>query len=661
MFYCYCIRDEITKRVNNVKRVKFYSSTDLGSGYQCQLIEKKLPELDFNKRIDDVNDIIEFYNINLYIENKMYLKHWDKDFIEILHKLTPIINKTIAVYFNKISEDTFKEIVSDIDIEYQRDFLLLFCKYKVFKKIKGQLIQNAITHKCLPLYLIVLEKCLVTNYDEFIKEEFLKNPLNVELLLDKYLVLNDSEKKKEIYIPQSLRKDEINNLLEEYITSPDSNLNYLRLLLNALSTKDFEVSDEIKLKAKRRIKMIEKELFPSSSGIQFEFYVSLDPNQEEPVKQEYIKAKIDKSFSLKWFEENLDYPTILQNFIQLFEFVDRNMRISLVSNISEMTVLEQHIGIRSKKDYTFGINYDIKNTLSNIEINMYYDFLSKKNIKLEEVLEWFFTEYLRDEFGINDYRVKLPSPESTYREKCRDLLPEMESILKQFTLYVKFNEIDHELLQIGSSSTKIKDIPSKIKFKYVYGVKEKLGSLFYYFFSDQSGLSYIREDLRANTFYELLAKNKILLTDIPEYDRPIVNSLISNNYLIVNSDQHIEIKNPSRLNILSQLYQFETINYFRYPMKYRKEINDMVAEGLLTFGCTFFSVPEQKYMNFHLNKSEFSNGLDLRNQYSHGTQPNDPNEEFQHKHNYMVILKLLVLIIIKINDELCIKMDLLND
>ena len=74
---------------------------------------------------------------------------------------------------------------------------------------------------------------------------------------------------------------------------------------------------------------------------------------------------------------------------------------------------------------------------------------------------------------------------------------------------------------------------------------------------------------------------------------------------------------------------------------------------MLRFESTLFSKPEQNYLNYFLNKSEFNNSLDLRNKYSHGTQPFG-NEEVHHS-NYIIFLKLFILIIIKINDELCIK------
>lgn len=64
------------------------------------------------------------------------------------------------------------------------------------------------------------------------------------------------------------------------------------------------------------------------------------------------------------------------------------------------------------------------------------------------------------------------------------------------------------------------------------------------------------------------------------------------------------------------------------------------------------SVLESDYLNYILN-NKYSNSLFLRNMYLHGTQLVD--NEVLHKSNNMIILRLFILVIIKINDELCLK------
>ena len=60
----------------------------------------------------------------------------------------------------------------------------------------------------------------------------------------------------------------------------------------------------------------------------------------------------------------------------------------------------------------------------------------------------------------------------------------------------------------------------------------------------------------------------------------------------------------------------------------------------------------QAYLNYMLNKSEYSNGVDLRNKYSHDTCSLKEEVQIQ---DYIELLKIMVLIIIKINEEFCLR------
>ena len=75
-----------------------------------------------------------------------------------------------------------------------------------------------------------------------------------------------------------------------------------------------------------------------------------------------------------------------------------------------------------------------------------------------------------------------------------------------------------------------------------------------------------------------------------------------------------------------------------------------VQSGDLAVESSLFSQPETDYLNYMLNKSQFSDGLDLRNKYAHSTYSANENEQ---KHDYIQLLKLMVLIITKMNEEFC--------
>ncbi len=53
-----------------------------------------------------------------------------------------------------------------------------------------------------------------------------------------------------------------------------------------------------------------------------------------------------------------------------------------------------------------------------------------------------------------------------------------------------------------------------------------------------------------------------------------------------------------------------------------------------------------------MNKSTYSNGLDLRNKYAHSTYPEDEKVQAM---DYMILLKIMILVVTKINEEFCLK------
>jgi hypothetical protein len=75
----------------------------------------------------------------------------------------------------------------------------------------------------------------------------------------------------------------------------------------------------------------------------------------------------------------------------------------------------------------------------------------------------------------------------------------------------------------------------------------------------------------------------------------------------------------------------------------------MEQKGILKFDNTLFTIEERKYLNYYLNKKEFSNSLDLRNKYLHGTNSSSEDEQ---QNDYLRLLKLIILVIYKIKDDL---------
>lgn len=83
------------------------------------------------------------------------------------------------------------------------------------------------------------------------------------------------------------------------------------------------------------------------------------------------------------------------------------------------------------------------------------------------------------------------------------------------------------------------------------------------------------------------------------------------------------------------------------------EADGMVARGWVTHRSTLMTDAEADYFNYFLNKAGFSNGPNLRNRYLHGSQAHADVDEAHFK-TYLIAVRLIVALVIKINDDLCL-------
>ena len=243
-----------------------------------------------------------------------------------------------------------------------------------------------------------------------------------------------------------------------------------------------------------------------------------------------------------------------------------------------------------------------------------------------------------------------PSLESTYVEKCRTIAAELDSILHQYKLWCEDGVINQELLEFSSTPISINQVPSQIENKYVYACGEDMFTLMHMVFSDQSLLGYIDgyHENREN-FYDIVMYNEILVTMLKEYQIQSVEHL--KNYGIIDIQEGVIIPNRNKMWIMRELFYNEVIAY-SYVHMCKEEIEEFRLRGMIEIGSSLFSKSEMDYYNYLFNKHDFSNSLDIRNRYVHGNQKSDDK---QNKTDYYTMLRMVILIIIKINEEFCLK------
>ena len=250
----------------------------------------------------------------------------------------------------------------------------------------------------------------------------------------------------------------------------------------------------------------------------------------------------------------------------------------------------------------------------------------------------------------------MPHQASTYNEKCRLILIEMESVIKQYSLYVEDGLIDYDLINISSSQLDFDTCFSLNTIKYIYSLSENYPRLRYLLFSDQCMLNYPSPHTnKFRTFFEVLQKTVVGKSNYPEYLHNEIDWLECQGVIKISESNEIFISDQPFLYVLYDLYKNEVISYHNLPTVLKRKVDELIKTGFLRSDNHLFSKPEQDYFNFHLNRRYFGNTLDLRNSYLHGSQIYDEENSEKHYNNYLIILKLLLLTMIKIIDDLEIR------
>lgn len=639
---------------NDDLRVKYYSTNDLSAGFYLKRIEDIICNFVVEKKrvdINDINEIIELYNIQQFFHNRIYSIHWTKQQLNDYSEIVSDFSKVIGKFFSRINIDTIESMFDTIYYDYRNDFWKLIEKYKVYDKISVEQFRKIILNKHFILNDVLKCKNIVKKFSDEIITYMEKNPFCAEIILSYYLEKHDRNIES-LYFPAKLSNEKKTLILDKYIASNSSNINYLKLIFESNSTNNLRLPDRLKLKAKRKYDEEIETLFKEGTGFEYGAKVSFSNKIDEKFKFETDDNRIlSVLYSAKWIKENLDYPTLLNNFIYLFGYTDLQFRSLHVSRESQMSIIEKYLGIKGRKEYPTGIAFQQIQMLAQLQMIGYCNELEKYNIFLEDIIEWFFCNYLEEEFNVKGFCFNKSSHTVSYLEKCRNIAAEFDNILKRFKIYCEDGEIDDELLHISTEHIFIKDIPSMLSNKYIYPCGNDYQTISNLLFSDQSIIHYLPKlSNNYNSFYCLLEKENVYYDMFEDYQIPSIDWLIDHNIIKIDNKKRI-MPYWEKIKILNELYQHDVV-CFSYMKKYQSIIMELNKMGLVQFSSSLFSRPEQDYYNYLFNKSEFDNGLDIRNSYTHGTQRVDEN---QNKQDYFIFLRIMILIVIKINEEFCLK------
>ncbi|MBR3904195.1 MAG: hypothetical protein IKJ51_00595 [Clostridia bacterium] len=631
------------------RQIKYYGPNDMSTGWSLREAEDYFVHWDENLRDLNINTGLELYNIKKLFETGFKLEHWTDELLADFHSKCKLVPEILGRFCNSINETNLELLCKEVNWNYTDDFWSLVCDYKVYQRIGADALKKLMDGDERVVWHILNHRILVTTYGQVIAEHLVNNHRTAEELISHFLAAHEHSD-KQMHFPMEFTQEMRDKVLSDFVDQDDGNINSLKLLQQAQSSKEFPISDRLKLKARRKCDTLQEKLFANSVGMSYGAQVSFKSIPDGSVESSFENNVLCIAYSREWIIENQDFPTLLNNFIHLFQYVDKEHRCAFLALKSELSVFERHLGVKGKKDYQTGIAFNVKRMSSLLQITAYQQELQQLGIRLEDLFKWFFEVYLREEFNAQGFTYSPPSEGTTYAEKCKLLAIAIDGVLKQYRLFCEDGYVDRELLEMSSGHIVFSKLPSMCENKYAYSASSDLRSEQLFLYSDQSMMSYTEKTgSEYSSLPDLLANEILIKEDFAQYQQRNLDWLISRGVIYIADDGHLLI-NKERAFVLKDMFNNEVICPVYYDTRLKLQVEKMVSAGDIRYENTLFSKPEQDYLNYVLNKSEFSNGLDLRNRYSHDTCSLD--EETQ-KQDYLELLKIMVFIIIKINEEFC--------
>ncbi len=638
-----------------MRKIQFFSPINGTFSYKISEIENRFKELDKKPNLD-INDFLELYSAKLYLENELYLTECNEEKKnELKHKAASIWQK-IKEFFLQLDTKSLNALFDRIDSMYVKHFWKIIDQLKIYENINNESIKSILVSHPKEIRNILKQQRLVKVYSNCIRDFLISNPNTAELLLAEE---DNSKTKNKFYFPVSLTNIDKEKIINDYLNLDSPNLNYVNLVLYAKENPSLMISDKTKLRAKQTYNRITEEFLNSdqSSTQTYAIEVGTVDTQDELVIKKRISNTYKITYQVEAFIEILRKEDLTLLFHNLFEYTDRQGLITLVNKESETSSIEK-IFMRSKNEYSTGITFSRKCSISIAQIALAISLLKNQSKSISTLIDNQMIKLSSYDKELSNLHFTMPNGDLSHEDSIKILAPSLDSLLKQYSFYINDSEIDFDLLEISSKPVTFGNIKSKIRTKYIYPNRDsKIEGLFNIFFSDQSILHYIAPyDDKYDCFYDLLVNEKNLrYSNFQGYQKDTLDFLISENLLLLENREYLKIKNEYRLIIIGNLYRNGVVSYWHFPPTFRKEMDDLLIQGFCYSESKLFTKDEVTYLNYYLNKKEYTDGPDLRNKYLHGTNINSKSNK---EMDYFMYLRIVIICLLKIEDDLLITTDI---
>lgn len=628
-------------------------------GYNLSIAEKRIKEIAEGNIPSEIDGVVELWHIRQLFRENCRLQKWtDEEYNQLKAKVDGFDN-IIAQFFNQINPDNFRKEYESLQWGYKKTFWGIIDSFKLYKKINKNILREISADNPNSLHDVLSCKGLVEKFKGTIREVLLNDNKSAELLLEEYTKKRDRHE-SQLFFPSNLTIADKEQIIDNYLDGKQPNLNYVRLILQVKNSNDgIKLSPQTRLKAERLASKINDEYWKNNPGAAFhwstDIYFTDEAEQALEVSFDDSCNNIKYTYSVKYIEGCNNIQRI-GNCASYFGWLNEHWLLNLVNKSCQTNTIEQILIDTGRFSYQTNSLFQQKNWLALYQLHGYNNVLKKLNSSFETELKQFYEIYLKDEFGYPGLAISFPREDYSALEKCRILCPELDNVVKQYNVFVENDDIDKDLIRL-SSPVKVEDGVSLFKYKYyelVDGNNELCFILWDLFGASNSLLSYVEpfKEKNYHSFVDLLQnEDKVLYNNYQDFQKPNIDRLIDKSIISVDNEGALHITNDKRIGVLKELWEYRVCSYWHYDEPEQQYLDELCTKGWVTKDGHLLSEPERDYFSYYLDNSKFTNGPALRNHYAHGSNP-PADDENTHMEVYLVFLRLLTIIIIKIYDDL---------
>lgn len=441
-----------------------------------------------------------------------------------------------------------------------------------------------------------------------------------------------------------------------YLDDQRANPNCMEALFNWPSgaTKcRFSPSPDVKVRAKRAHDEAMDELFRQGTGLKYGAGVQIDPEQIACKGVKVEGLTLTYSFSETWLDKYTDNASIMNNCRYLLDVVDQSGLMASPAHSHEENGLLATLGPHVLGEYRMNTKSNTRESLANVEIVAYANFLESRGSRLEDALEWTYNDYFDEEYSISGFTLALPTRGASWLDKCKSIGPEIERAVKSYSIYSRTGKIDGDYFPYTSFKS-FGELNSLTEKKYAIGGTsfERWG---FYLFSDQCMLTCRRGHRdRARCFFDLISNAMVTFDDYDAACADVLQQLVDRQ-LVTRCEETGALSPASRSIYLKAVWDNGVIALAGCGDGDLALIDGLVSDEMLSYCGKLFTPDEAAYLDYMFNDASFPNSQGLRNRYDHAHSPIADPDAVNIRSDYYRMLTLLVAITLKINDELSAK------